>query len=281
MAFTPYFSHSMDVFSNPMKDASTQSGFDHIIRATNLESDSIEFKLEKDDVHYLKTDDIMLHGSFKIVNKNGDDIEEGDPVAPVNYFPSALFESCEIFCNDVRISSTSHNSLPYKRMLEALLSYGVDSEKTHLKLAMWYRDHFTDDSDEQITDENDGFVKRKKLVSKSKECHFAYWLQNDILNVDRYFPNEMKLRFVFHKNTPEWSLMEGAVSDARKTARGAGFGYKIKLTALAMHIRKLFLQLIYFLIIVVNSRKTKTWSIHTPKIKCQSLLKYLARRHHI
>jgi len=151
MAFTPYFSHSMDVFSNPMKDASTQSGFDHIIRATNLESDSIEFKLEKDDVHYLKTDDIMLHGSFKIVSKNGDDIEEGDPVAPVNYFPSALFESCEIFCNDVRISSTSHNSLPYKRMLEALLSYGVDSEKTHLKLAMWYRDHFTDDSDEQIT----------------------------------------------------------------------------------------------------------------------------------
>ena len=52
MAFTPYFSHSMDTFSKPMKDASVISGFDHVIRATNLDSDSIEFKLEKDDIHY-------------------------------------------------------------------------------------------------------------------------------------------------------------------------------------------------------------------------------------
>ena len=210
MAFTPYFSHSMDVFSNPMKDASVQSGFDHVIRATNLDSDSIEFKLEKDDVHYLKTDDIMLHGSFKILSKNDEDITTDDRVAPVNFFPAALFESCEIFCNDVRISSTSHNSLPYKRLVETILSYGHDSEKTHLKLSMWYEDDLTDTAKEQISD-NDGFDKRRKLVQKSKTCHFAYWLQTDILNVDRYFPNGMKLRFVFHKNSPEWCLMEGDI----------------------------------------------------------------------
>ena len=238
MAFTPYFSHSMDTFSKPMKDASTSSGFDHVIRATNLDSDSIEFKLEKDEVHYLKTDDTMLQGSFKIVDLEGKDIEEADVVAPLNFFPSCLFESCEIFCNDVRISSTSHNSLPYKRIIETLLTYGVDADKTHLKLALWYRDTNTDNAEQQTGDNNDGFQKRKKLVQKSREVFFSYWLQNDILNVDRYYPNGMKLRFVFHKNSPEWCLMEGTVAEPRKTARGAAFGYKIKLTSLSLHIRK-------------------------------------------
>ena len=239
MAFTPYFSHSMDTFSKPMKDASVISGFDHVIRATNLDSDSIEFKLEKDDIHYLKTDDTVLHGTFKVVDQDGDDIEETDNVAPVNFFPCALFESCEIFCNDVRISSSSHNSLPYKRMIEALLSYGGDAESTHLHVGMWYPDSPTEKAIEQLDPaKNKGFKNRKKFILKSRECHFSYWLQNDILNVDRYFPNEMKLRFVFHKNTPEWCLMEGAVSEERKTARGANYNYRIKLLSLALHIRK-------------------------------------------
>ena len=238
MAFTPYFSHSMDTFSKPMKDASAVSGFDHIIRATNLDSDSIEFKLEKDDVHYLKTDDTMLHGSFKIVDLTGADIKEGDPVGPVNFFPSGMFESCEIFCNDVRISSTSHNSLPYKRYIETLLSYGADADRTHLKTALWYKDTETDKPEAQINDVNDGFQTRKKIAAKSRQLFFAYWLQNDILNVDRYFPNGMKLRFVFHKNNPDWCLMESEVAQDRITARGNAFGYKIKLTSLALHIRK-------------------------------------------
>ena len=238
MAFTPYFSHSMDLFSNAMKDTSTESGFDHIARATNLDSDSVEIKLERDGVHYLKTDDTILEGSFKITDNNGNNIKDTDIVAPVNFFPSALFESCEIFCNDVRISSTSHNSLPYKRMLETLLSYGKDSEKTHLRLGMWSKDEHSLTYDKQATVDNPGFKRRSEWVAGSKECHFIYWLQNDILNVDRYFPNDIKLRFVFHKNMPEWCLMEGKITDARKTERGNGFGYKIKLTKLQLRIRK-------------------------------------------
>ena len=235
----PYFSHSMDLFSKPMKDASVSSGFDHISRATNLDSDSIEIKLEKDAMHYLKTDDTILQGSFKITDNEGNDINEEDVVAPVNFFPCALFESCEIFCNDVRISSTSHNSLPHKRMIEALLSYGDDSERTHLNLAMWHKDDETEKSSEQnAVDKNDGFKSRTAFVAKSKECNFIYWLQNDILNVDRYFPTDMKLRFVFHKNIPEWCLMEGAISEARNTARGGNFSYRIKLTSLSLHMRK-------------------------------------------
>ena len=240
MASIPFFSHSMDLFSKPMKDASVESGFDHISRATDLDSDSIEIKLEKDAIHYLKTDDTILQGSFKIVDRKGKDITADDVVAPVNFFPCALFESCEIFCNDVRISSTSHNSLPHKRMIEALLSYGEESEKTHLNMAMWAKDSPTKKAEEQTDpDNNTGFGKRAELVAKSKECHFIYWLQNDILNVDRYFPNDMKLRFVFHKSTPDWCLVESnSITDERKTARGADYGYKIKLTSLSLHVRK-------------------------------------------
>jgi len=122
--------------------------------------------------------------------------------------------------------------MPYKRYLETLLSYGQDARDSHLKLSMFEMDtagHF------ETNARNEGHAARQEWVKDSKECEFIYWLQSDILNVDRYYPAGMKLRFVFHKSIPDWCLMEEAGVDAE---RKAGFYYQIKITSMSLNIRK-------------------------------------------
>ena len=235
MSYSKYLSHSVDLFSKPMKEVGFVKGFDHIIRPQTLLNDSVEFKLDPDDVNYLKTDQTFIYCKFKIVDNEGKDLENTVKVAPINYFPAALFESCEIFCNDIRISGASHNSLPYKRYIETLLSYGLDARNSHLKLAMFEMDSVNNFDN---SDDNLGHKERKTWVQGSKDCEFLYWLQNDILNVDRYYPSGMKLRFMFHKSASDWCLMEDNLTEAEKTARKAEFKFNIKILDMSLNIRK-------------------------------------------
>ena len=235
MAYSQYLSHSVDLFSKPMKEVGFVKGFDHIIRPQTLLNDTIEFKLDPDDVNYLKTDQTFMYCKFKIVDNNGKKLKISNIVAPINFFPAALFESCEIFCNDIRISGASYNSLPYKRIIETLLSYGTDARDSHLQLAMFKMDTASEFNN---TDYNLGHTERMKWVSESKECEFLYWLQSDILNVDRYYPNGMKLRFMFNKSAPEWCLMENTLTAEELAARKADFKYKIEILDMSLNIRK-------------------------------------------
>ena len=54
MAYSKYFSHSVDIFSNPMKEVGFQKGFDHVIRPQTVTDNAIEFKLDPDMINYLK-----------------------------------------------------------------------------------------------------------------------------------------------------------------------------------------------------------------------------------
>ena len=72
MAYSQYLSHSVDLFSKPMKEVGFVKGFDHVIRPQTLLNDSVEFKLDPDDVNYLKTDQSFLYCKFKIVDSDGD-----------------------------------------------------------------------------------------------------------------------------------------------------------------------------------------------------------------
>ena len=71
MAYQQYYSNAMNLFTKPMKEKGFISGFDHVIQATDLTTDSIEFKLDSDDAHYIKTDQTRLVGDFKVVTNEG------------------------------------------------------------------------------------------------------------------------------------------------------------------------------------------------------------------
>lgn len=233
-AFGTYFSSATNIFDQPMKEVGLKHGYDCVIRPLSLNDSTLEYVIDPDIQYYLKTDQAFLKGRFKIVNQNGQDITD-KKVAPVNFFPCAYFESMEIYSNDTRITGSSHSSLPYRRYLETLLSYNKDARDSHLELAMFKMDSH---NDFRPKDTNTGYVSRKELVHNSKECEFTYYIQDELLNVDRYYPNNMKLRLIFHKNSPEWCLMEPPLTEEQKTARGADFKYQIKLLSMDLIIRK-------------------------------------------
>ena len=249
MSYVPYLSNAVDIFGKPSKDIGFKDGFDHLIRPNTLQNNSIEFRLEPDQIHYLKTDQTLIYCRFKVTKNGGKNLEATDNVAPVNFFPAALFSTCEIYCNDIRLTGASPNSLPYKRYLETIASYGVDARESHLQLAMFNMDtagHF------EAVDENAGFNQRKKLIAESKSCEFSYWLQLDILNIDKLFPNGMKLSFVFERNAPEWCLMEKDLVDtpavpkqgntpARPAVTAVQNKYEITIEDMHMQVRKVSL----------------------------------------
>ena len=173
----PYLSHSADIFHKPVREIGFKDAFDHIIRPNTLQNNFIEFVLEPDQLHYLKTDQTIIFGKFKVTKNNRKVLTAADKVAPVNFFPAALFASCEVFCNDVRITGASPNSLPYKRYLETIASYGIDARESHLQLSMFQMD--TPGNYGPVPD-NAGFTKRKASITLSKSVEFAYWLQLDI-----------------------------------------------------------------------------------------------------
>jgi len=244
-SYTPFLSHSVNIFDRPEKQIGFKDGFDHIIRPNTLQNNSIEFRLEPDQLHYLKPDQTLIYCKFKVQKRGGGQLAGTENVAPVNFFPAALFSSCEVYCNDVRVTGASANSLPYKRYLETVSSYGVDARESHLQLSLF---HMDTPGNFEPTDANTGFGTRKDWIKASKSCEFIYWLQLDILNTDKLYPNGMKLKFVFERNVPEWCLLEKAPDPPTPPAAGQTakptpppINYEIVIEEMHMQMRKIAL----------------------------------------
>jgi len=171
--YPPFLSHSVNIFDRPEKQIGFKDGFDHIIRPNTLQNNSIEFRLEPDQLHYLKPDQTLIYCKFKVQKRGGGQLAGTENVAPVNFFPAALFSSCEVYCN---------------------------------------------------------------------------WLQLDILNTDKLYPNGMKLKFVFERNVPEWCLLEKAPDPPTPPAAGQTakptpppINYEIVIEEMHMQMRKIAL----------------------------------------
>ena len=82
MSYVPYLSNVVDIFSKPSKEVGFKDGFDHIIRPNTLLNNSIEFRLEPDQVCYLKTDQTLIYCKSKVTKNGGKNLEDTDNVAP-------------------------------------------------------------------------------------------------------------------------------------------------------------------------------------------------------
>jgi len=63
----------------------------------------------------------------KVTKANGDNLEDDEPVGPVNLFLHSLFSQIDISLNGTQITSAT-NTYPYRAMIETPLSYGGDAK---------------------------------------------------------------------------------------------------------------------------------------------------------
>ncbi|KAJ8044025.1 hypothetical protein HOLleu_11365 [Holothuria leucospilota] len=107
---------------------------------TNItDTGPIQFTVQGSIDDYIDLSQTILHVRAKIVQGNGEDIENDANVGPANLMLQTLFSEVDVSLND-RLVTPSTNTYPYRAILETLLSYGPDAKESQLTGSLFYKD---------------------------------------------------------------------------------------------------------------------------------------------
>jgi hypothetical protein len=113
--------------SPPLRRASRAEYVDYHPVSSITGRASIEFDVNATGEDYLDLANSLLHVRAKIVKANGEDLEAGSPVGPVNNCLHSLFSQVDISLDGTLITSST-KTYAYGAYIETLLSYGSDAK---------------------------------------------------------------------------------------------------------------------------------------------------------
>ena len=176
----------------------------------------IEFFIPGSGDDYIDLANTMLHLQVKVTRANGNPLDAGDPVGPVNNFLHSLFSHIDLSLNGTLVTSSSSNSYPYRSYIEALLSYGFDAKSTQLTNQLWYKDKASRMHTSELAagpDPNPGFVTRRDYIAGSRVVDMIGRLHVDMFLQDIFLINgvDVKLRLV--RSTPAFALIAGGANE--------------------------------------------------------------------
>ncbi|XP_023224605.1 uncharacterized protein LOC111625634 [Centruroides sculpturatus] len=189
----PCTKSELDLFSTVLTQLADDNTSEVIVHpvATILDSRApIEFYVSGSGENYIDLHSIYLHVQAKIVKKDGTDIPADEKVAPINYFLNSLFSQCSVFLNDKQVISQVNYS--YRAILEALLFYSKELQKTHLTSALFYKD--TAQYMDSIEEHNEGLAKRFNIGKQSKLIDLVGTLHIDLSHQPKLLINNIDLR---------------------------------------------------------------------------------------
>ena len=185
-----------------------------------------EFFISGNDFDFIDLQKISLYIKARVVDHRNRSLskEESKKVAPVNNFFHSLFKKVEVRMGretDAQISF----SLPtyaYRSYLEELLSQSPDQAENFGHTIGWSPDLIDFDDIGGIVEEeddkgvkirvwkeseNEGFRERQKLISESRTFEMMGNLNIDICCQSRMLINQVNLRILLEKSSPEFCLM--------------------------------------------------------------------------
>ncbi|KAI0209956.1 hypothetical protein LSAT2_005325 [Lamellibrachia satsuma] len=159
----------------------------------------IEFFIPGSGDDYMDLANTMLHLQVKVTRANGNPIDAGEPVGPVNNWLHSLFSHVDLSLNGTLVTSSSFNSYPYRSYIETLLSYGFDAKSTQLTNQLWYKDKASRMHATELAagpDPNPGFVTRREYIAGSRVVDMMGRLHVDMFLQDKFLINgvDVKLR---------------------------------------------------------------------------------------
>ena len=176
----------------------------------------IEFFIPGSGDDYIDLANTMLHLQVKVTRSDGNPLDAGDPVGPVNNFLHSLFSHIDLSLNDTLVTSSASNSYPYRSYIETLLSYGFDAKSTQLTNQLWYKDKASRMHASELAagpDPNPGFVTRRDYIAGSRVVDMIGRLHVDMFLQDKFLINgvDVKLRLV--RSTPAFALIAGGANE--------------------------------------------------------------------
>ncbi|CAG2250928.1 unnamed protein product [Mytilus edulis] len=82
-----------------------------------------------------------LYVKLKVKKANGEDLQDGDTVGPVNLFLQSLWSQLDVYIQGQMVTS-SNTYYPYKCMMKTLLQYGQDAKSTQLSSSLYLKDRY-------------------------------------------------------------------------------------------------------------------------------------------
>jgi hypothetical protein len=189
-----------------------QCTYHKFVTSSSLDSDTIEFNLEKFDAANLYLiQDTVCEVNFNILNADGSLPNQSTKVAPVNNMLHSLFEGITVTINDMPITA-SKIGYPYKAYISNCLSYNNAIKATHLATQGWYSDTGSFLGD----DTNSGFESRCIQFHENYDLEKPYRrtgvtlfgrLLHDLVSCETGLPPQTKVKIELDRSKDEFFIM--------------------------------------------------------------------------
>lgn len=199
----------------------------------NVSSDGpIEFIINGSMDECLDLNNTMLIVKVKVVNATGNaDLKDVDIIAPVNNWMHSMFQDIVVSLGGAVVEGGNHH-YPYKAYLMNLLTHNAGSKKTQLQACGWYKDTAGKMTDS--TAANEGFTKRKNLISTSTEVQLGGPLLIDFFIQNKYMLQNTDIGIKLIRSKPEFQMMIATADNVN----GRATAVKIKLTSAILYVRR-------------------------------------------
>lgn len=187
-------------------------------------SGPIEFVIPGSSDEYIDLSYAMVDVRFKILQADGKDIEDAHKVGLNNLPLATLFRDVSLTIAEQQVEG-GQQDYPYKAYFNTVMQFHPAAQASHMKAVGWFKDEakkFDDDT-------NTGFVKRSKLIEKSKVCQLYGPLELDFFKQSRYLLSNTDMRLKLTLNKPEFLL----------NAYAAVTDFKIHVEDITLYIRRM------------------------------------------
>jgi len=192
---------------------------------TSIDSGSvIEFLIPGNDAEYIDVNDINLHVKFKIVNKDGTNLDDKDKVAVNNLAIATLFKDVSLTIGETRVEGGQH-SYPYLGYFSTVMQFQPQAQKSHMAVMGWCKD----EAGKFDSDKNKGFVTREKWTAESRVCELYGPLYLDFFRQSRFLMSKVDMRVHLLPNDPKFVL----------NSYGAKTEFKIVFESVRLYVRRM------------------------------------------
>lgn len=217
----------LDLFSLPPTQTSIDSGKWIQYKPVSSITDNapIEFVIPGHGDEYTDLSQTMIHVMANIKKSDGSDLAAADDneVGPINNWLHSLFNQVDVYMNN-RLVSPQNNTYAYRAYIENTLNYGDDAKLSHIECGLYVMD--THSKMDSISDENEGFKKRKEYTTRSKTVDMLGRLHVDLCNQEKFLLNGVELRFRMIRSRDTFSIMANTDS------------YKVNIKEVNLFIRR-------------------------------------------
>jgi hypothetical protein len=218
----------LDLFDMPLTQTAIENIYYLDVRpmSTITANSVVEFVMGGEGRDYIDLARSRLYVKMRILHQDGSSITtqalktDGTPdpagttdeeVVPVNLALHAMWNQIDVYINGSRMSQSS-GMYPFKAMIQTQLGYGSDAKDTQLK-AQGYRVETGGDM-EGFHLTNEGLYWRYQLFKGSKSVDFEGPLLEDVLQLNRYLLNNMKVQIKLYPSQKQFFIMsEEATKD--------------------------------------------------------------------